>query len=123
MRELAKRTGFNENYLARILDLPVIMKSAKKPHNKISWPATSHGSTPGEHHPFVIKLDGSLLKLNSRNTVVAVITPEAVQADGVSTRRALESLQDCTAEAAAQEDTHLSLSPPWWESAIDGRGR
>jgi site-specific DNA recombinase len=60
----------------------------------------SSGTMTGEHHPFVIRLDGSLLKLDSHATVIAVVRPQAAQADGVSTFRTLESVEDCTVEAA-----------------------
>jgi hypothetical protein len=72
----------------------------------------SSGTMTGEHHPFVIKLEGLLLKLDSHAKVIAVERPQAAQADAVSTCRTSESVEDCTAEAAG-EDTHVSQSPPW----------
>jgi site-specific DNA recombinase len=81
----------------------------------------SSGTMTGEHHPFVIKLDGLLLMLDPHAKVTAVVRPRAAQADGVLTCRPFESVEDCTADAA-WEDTHLSLSPPWLGPPIDGRG-
>lgn len=60
----------------------------------------SSGTMTGEHHPFVIKLDGLLLKLDSHSKVIAVVGPQAAQGDGESTHGLFESVEDCTAEAA-----------------------
>jgi hypothetical protein len=61
---------------------------------------SSSGTKAGEHHPFVIKLDGLLLKLDPHAKVTAVVRPLAAQADGMSICRPIESVEDSTAEAA-----------------------
>jgi hypothetical protein len=81
----------------------------------------SSGTMTGEHHPFVIKLDGQLLKLDPHAKVTAIVRPHAAQADGMSICRPFESVEDSTARRA-KEDTHLSLSPPWLGPPIDDRG-
>jgi hypothetical protein len=60
----------------------------------------SSGTMTGEHHPFVISLDGLMLKLHSRAAVIAIVLPRTERTDGVSIRQPFEAVEDCLPQAA-----------------------